>query len=492
MDVFTSNPLHAMDNTIVNNAVVQNDLQNGLRAKPREHMFNKFPRKNVTKEMILEMAKEHAVQFVDLQFTDINGTLKAVTIPTHKLEDAIDSNVWFDGSSVKGFMRITESDMYLKPDLNTFAVLPWTKEGEDITARLICDVYLPDGTPYEGDPRNVLKKQLAELAKLGLIFNTGPELEFFLFKKDENGKTIPVPTDNARYFDQTTDLGLRIRRHMAFALDEMGIEVEALHHEATPGQHEIGFKYADALTTADNAITLKLTLKAVAERMGMVATFMPKPVFGIAGSGMHVNQSLASIKDGSNKIYDPEGKYYELSSLALSFIAGQIKHIKAMNAIINPTVNSYKRLVVGYEAPVNAAWSQHNRSALIRVPKISANQKGKANRVELRCADPSGNPYLVFAVMLAAGLDGIKQGMMAPEPVEDNIWELTLKEMKEKGIEPVAYDLRQALKALQKNEVIRGVLGEELFNKFYETKMAEWDAYRMRVSEWELEKYMDC
>ena len=435
-----------MDSTI--QATAQAEVSDSLRAKPREHMFSRFPRKNVTKAMILEMAREHAVQFVDMQFTDINGNLKAVTIPTHKLEDAIDSNVWFDGSSVKGFMRVTESDMYLKPDLNTFAVLPWTKDEEDITARLICDVHMPDGTPYEASPRNVLKRQMAEAAKLGYSFNTGPELEFFLFKLNPDGSVDPVPHDDAGYFDQTTDLGLRIRRHMAFALDEMGIEVEALHHEVAEGQHEINFKYADAVTTADNAMTLKLALKAVARRMGLVATFMPKPIFGINGSGMHVNQSLASLEDESNAFYSPEGQY-GLSDVAKSFIAGQIKHIKAINALANPSVNSYKRLVVGYEAPVNAAWSQHNRSALIRVPKITPEQQGKANRVELRCPDPSCNPYLAFAAMLAAGLDGIKKGMVAPDPVEDNIWELSVKQMKDMGIEPVAYDLKNALKALQ-------------------------------------------
>ncbi len=465
--------------------------QDPARVARREHMFAKFPRKNVSKEMVLEMARENAVQFVDMQFTDINGNLKAVTIPVHKLEDAIDNNVWFDGSSVKGFMRITESDMYLKPDLDTFAVLPWTKDELDITARLICDVYLPDGSPYEGCPRNILKRQMAEAAKLGLTFNTGPELEFFLFKMDENRKAIPVPHDDAGYFDQTTDLGLRIRRHMAFALDEMGIEVEALHHEVAAGQHEINFKYADAVTTADNAISMKLALKAVARQMGLIATFMPKPIFGINGSGMHVNQSLASLEDGINKFYSPDG-VYGLSSIALNFVAGQMKHIKAMNAIINPTVNSYKRLVVGYEAPVNAAWSQHNRSALIRVPKITPSQQGKANRIELRCGDPSCNPYLAFAVMLAAGLDGIKQNMQAPEPVEDNIWELSLAEMKARGIEPVAYDLKSALKALKGDDVMRAVLGEEMFRRFYELKMAEWDSYRMSVSKWELDHYMDC
>lgn len=462
-----------------------------VRALRREHMYNKFPRSGATKEMVLEMAREHAVQFVDMQFTDIFGVLKAVTIPVHKLEDALEHNVWFDGSSIDGFTRITESDMYLKPDVNTFAVLPWTKGGEDVTARLICDVHLPDGTPFEGDPRNILKRQLEEAAKLGFVFNTGPELEFFLFKPGADGALEPLPHDSAGYFDQTTDLGLEIRRLMAFGLDEMGVEVEALHHEVAEGQHEINFKYADALTAADNAVSLKLTLKAIAQRMGLHATFMPKPIFGVNGSGMHVHQSLASIENGVNKFYDQNAKNYGLSALAESFIAGQLEHIKAMNAIINPTVNSYKRLVVGYEAPVNAAWGQRNRSALIRVPRLSPATIDKATRCELRCADPSSNPYLAFAVMLAAGLDGIKRGLRAPAPVEENIWELSAEEMVEKGIGTVAGTLKEALDALEADEVIRSALGEHFFTHFYDAKMAEWDAYRTSVSQWELDQYLN-
>jgi glutamine synthetase len=461
----------------------------GVRAIPREHMYGKFPRRNVTAEMILDMCKEHMVQFVDMQFSDIHGVLKALTIPVHKLEDALEHNVWFDGSSIDGFTRITESDMYLQPDLNTFAVLPWTREGEDITARLICDVYLPDGSPYEGDPRNILKRQLEEAKKLGLTFNTGPELEFFLFKESANGD-MTTPHDGAGYFDQTTDKGLQIRRHMAFALDEMGIEVEALHHEVAAGQHEIDFKYADALTTADNAASFKLTLKAVASRMGLHATFMPKPIFGVNGSGMHVHQSLASIADATNTFYDPNGTL-GLSTLAQQFIAGQIKHIKALNALMNPTVNSYKRLVVGYEAPVNAAWGQRNRSALIRVPRLTHALAPKGSRIELRCPDPSANPYLAFAVMLAAGLDGIKNEMTAPEPVEDNIWELTEGQMEAKGIEQVAGNLKEAIDALAADDVIRSALGEDTFEKFYAAKSKEWDEYRTHVSEWEVERYLD-
>ena len=456
-----------------------------------DHNFAKFPRQGVTKEMILEMCKREEVQFVDMQFTDIMGILKAITIPIHKLADALNNNVWFDGSSIDGFTRIMESDMYLKPDFNTFTVLPWTKDGEDITARLICDVYMPDGTPFEGDPRGILKRQLEEAKKLGYSFNTGPELEFFLFQKNEQGKWAPLPHDNAGYFDQTTDLGLKIRRHMAFGLDEMGIEVEALHHEVAAGQHEIDFKYADALLTADNAISFKLTLKALAQRMGLHATFMPKPIFGINGSGMHVHQSFASLEDGVNKFYDANGQYYGLSKLATQFIAGQLKHIKAINAISNPIVNSYKRLVLGYEAPVNIAWGQRNRSALIRIPRVVPEQAHRATRCELRCPDPSANPYLTFAVMLAAGLDGIKQGMEVPPPIEENLWEFDEEKMQKHKVEMVAENLAKALEYLKKDEIIRGALGEHCFHQFYKAKLKEWDRYRMSVSEWEINEYLE-
>ncbi len=459
-----------------------------VRGMRREHLYAKYPRANANKAMILELAKEFAVQFVDMQFTDIFGTLKAVTIPVHKLEDGIDNNVWFDGSSIAGFTEIFESDMYLKPDLNTFAVLPWTLDGEDVTARLICDVHTADGTPYMNDPRNVLRRQLEEAKALGLGLNTGPELEFFLFNTDEYGR-VTQEHDAAGYFDQHNDLGLGIRRHMSFALDHMGIEVEALHHEVAEGQHEIDFKYGDALTTADNALSFKMALKAVAKRLGLHATFMPKPFFGRNGSGMHVHQSLYSLEDGKNKFYAADG-LYGLSDLAQSYLAGQLHHIRALNAIINPTVNSYKRLVVGYEAPVNVAWGKQNRSALIRIPRLTPAIAHKAARFELRCPDPASNPYLAFAVMLAAGLDGVKKKMKAPAPIEENIWELTPAEMAAKGITTVAPSLYEALEALKENSVIRGALGEDLFHKYYNAKMEEWNEYRMHVSNWETERYI--
>ncbi len=467
------------------------DTKDALRAKRRAHVFAQFPKSGTSKEQILELCEEYAVQFVDMQFTDMFGVLKAVTIPVHKLEDAIDHNVWFDGSSIDGFTRIMEADMYLRPDLNTFSVLPWTKNGEDVTARLICDVFLPDGSPFEGCPRYILKKQLKRAADLGFTFNIGPELEFFLFTKDESGKIAPLPHDTAGYFDQTSDLALQIRRHMAFALEEMGIEVEALHHEVAPGQHEINFKFSDALRTADNAQSLKLTLKAVAHRMGLHATFMPKPFFGQNGSGMHVHQSLASIEDATNKFYR-EGGTYNLSELAEQFIAGQFAHIKAMNALINPTVNSYKRLVVGYEAPVNVAWGQQNRSALVRVPRLSPSQAVKGARIELRCADPSANPYLAFAAMLAAGLDGIERELKAPKPIEENIWELSKEEMEKQGIDTVAINLGEAIDALDSDEVIKDMLGSHTAKLYIEAKRSEWEEFNIRVTDWEIDRYMDC
>jgi glutamine synthetase len=464
---------------------------NEIRSVRREHLYNQFPRQGVTKQMVLDLAKAHNVQFVDFQFTGMDGILKAVTAPVHKLEDLIDHDMWFDGSSISGFTQITESDMVLRPDLNTFVVLPWTTDGLDVTARLICDVHLPDGTPYEGCPRQILKRQIAEAAQLGYNFDVGPELEFFLFKKDAEGNPIMTPHDQAGYFDQYSDLGLELRREMAFALDAMGIEIERMHHEVAQGQHEINFRYADALRTADNAISMKLTLKALANRRGLHCSFMPKPIFGVNGSGMHVHQSLTHLKDGSNAFYDPSGTYC-LSGTAQSYIAGVLEHIRALNAVMNPTVNSYKRLVVGYEAPVNAAWGQRNRSALIRIPRISPGVAAKGTRFELRCPDPSANPYLAFAVMLAAGLDGIKRGLVAPAPVEENIWELTPEEMKRRGIKTVASNLKEAIDELAKDDVIKAALGESTFLKFYEAKLEEWESFRTSVSVWETDRYMDC
>ena len=442
-----------------------------------------------TKKDVLKLAEEQNVQFVNLQFTDVIGTLKAVTIPVWKLEDAIDQNAWFDGSSIEGFTRIHESDMFLKPDLDTFSVIPWTKNDKWGTrARIICDVYMPDGTPFEGDPRYILKRQLERAKDLGFVFNVGPELEFFLFQTRDGGQLTTLPHDRAGYFDQTVDQAAEIRQEMTFALQEFGIDVEALHHEVAIGQHEIDFRYMDALSGADASSTMKFALKAIAERNNLHATFMPKPIAGINGSGMHVHQSLFTEK-GENAMFDANGTYH-LSDLAKHFIAGQLHHIKALNLVINPTVNSYKRLVVGYEAPVNVAWGQRNRSALIRVPRYTPGRE-KAVRVEIRCPDPAANPYLTFAALLAAGLDGIEKKMEVPDPVEDDIFEMSQEEMDRLGIGTVAASLKEAIDAFTENDVIRNAVGEFTSRKLISIKQAEWDDYRTSVSGWELDKYLE-
>ena len=437
----------------------------------------------MTKKQILEKVEKEGVKYLNLQFVDILGIVKAITIPTTKLSDAIDHNVWFDGSSIQGFMRIFESDMFLKLDLPTFAILPWQKN----TARIICDVFLPDGSPFPGDPRYILKCQLAEAENLGFSYNTGPELEFFIFRKDDKGKIAPLPHDTAGYFDLSTDLAQLIRQEMTEALQAFGIDVEALHHEVAIGQHEIDFKYADALTTADRAVTFRFVLKAIAQKYDLHVTFMPKPIMGINGSGMHVHQSF--FKDGKNAFYDEKNKYH-LSEIALSFIAGQLKHARGFAAITNPLVNSYKRLVPGYEAPVYVAWGQTNRSALIRIPRYTPGREA-AVRCELRCPDPAANPYLVFTVMLAAGLDGIKNKLTPPNPVEENIFEFSEKEAKKYQIENLPENLRYAIKALKEDEVIVKSLGEHIFENFVAAKKAEWDSYKLFVSEWEHNQYLE-
>lgn len=442
-------------------------------------------RQSLTKEEILARCETEKIKFVDLQFTDLLGILKAVTIPISQLSDAIDSNVWFDGSSIEGFARIFESDMYLKLDLATFAVLPWSKETGYVTARFFCDVYKPNDEPYESDPRYILKQQIARADSLGYKYCVGPELEFFLLRRDD-GKIAPLPHDHAGYFDQVTDAAAEVRKEMALALQEFGMVVEALHHEVANGQHEIDFRYDDPLITADNATTFKHTLKMVATKYGLYATFMPKPFFGINGSGMHVHQSI--FNEEQNLFYD-QNQPYGLSELAKHFIAGQLKHVKAMNAILNPLVNSYKRLVAGYEAPVYISWGQTNRSALIRVPRVNP-ARPKATRIELRCPDPSANPYLAFAVMLATGLDGIENKMPAPAPVEESLYEFTSEEMLNRGIETLSADLYGALRSLSKNQIIKDVLGEITFKKYYEIKMREWDEFRVNVTDWEREKYL--
>jgi len=455
----------------------------------RRDYFKNLPKTGVTKKMILDIVKQENVEFINMQFIDIFGIVKGITIPSDKLEYAIDNNVWFDGSSIEGFARIFESDMYLKPDLNTFALIPWTRINGSTTARIICDVYTPDDKPFTGDPRFVLKRQIEEAKRIGYTYYTGPELEFFLFKRNERGEIILLPHDKGSYFDFATDEAHEIRNEMCFALEEMRIDVERSTHEVANGQQEIGFKYGDALTTADNAVTFKYVMKTIASRHDLYATFMPKPIFGINGSGMHVHQSL--FKDGKNAFYNPDDAPYYFSDTARSFIAGQLFHIRSMNAILNPLVNSYKRLVAGYEAPVYIAWAQKNRSALIRVPACTTGRGGESTRCELRCPDPSCNPYFAFAVMLAAGLDGIKKNLTPPKPVEENIYHLSEADRVAKKIASLPANLYEALYEFKKSELMRSVLGDHIFTRYYEAKMNEWDQYRAQVTPWELDKYLE-
>ena len=437
---------------------------------------------------VLEQAKADEVRFISLQFTDILGTIKSVTIPTGRLEEALERGVWFDGSSIQGFARIYESDMVLMPDPVTYRILPWSVP-ERRRARIICDLQRPDGSPFAGDPRSVLRRVIERACERGYMFNTGPELEFFLFKKNGELATQPVTHDVGGYFDfSPRDEAQRVRSDIILALEALGMEVEASHHEVAAGQHEIDFGYADALTSADNAMTFKYTVKAIAATHGVYATFMPKPIFGINGSGMHTHQSLFDDK-GTNLFYDPNDEY-KLSKLAYSFIAGQLTHARALSAIVAPTVNSYKRLVPGYEAPVYLCWAQINRSALIRIPRFSPGRES-ATRAELRCPDPSCNPYLAFAVMLAAGLEGIDKGLTPPPAVNEDVYDLTEDDLRERSIGVLPGTLGQALKELAADPVIRDALGEHVYHAFVRAKQAEWDDYRIRVTDWELDRYLE-
>jgi len=437
----------------------------------------------LTKEDVLQQAKELEVKFIRLQFTDIFGVLKNVAITVNELEKALDGELMFDGSSIEGFVRIEESDMYLRPDPSTFTIFPW-RPREGSVARLICDVYNPDGTPFEGDPRYALKRVLAEAAEMGYTMYAGPEAEFFLFMTEEDGKPTLRTHDQGGYFDLTpVDRGENARRDMVITLEELGFEIEASHHEVAPGQHEIDFKYDEAVATADNIVTFKYVVRTLAQHHGLHATFMPKPIAGINGSGMHTHQSL--FKDGKNAFYDPEGEL-QLSETAYHYIGGVMRHARAMAAITNPTVNSYKRLVPGYEAPVYIAWSPRNRSPLIRVPE----KRGNSTRIEVRNPDPSCNPYLALAVMLKAGLDGIKNRITPPPPVFKNIYEMTERERAELSIESLPGSIMEAVECLEKDEVIREALGEHIFSRFVEAKKIEWDEYRSQVHQWEIDKYL--
>jgi glutamine synthetase len=447
----------------------------------------------------IETAKENNIRFVQLQFTDIIGSVKSVTIPLHQLAGSVEHGTWFDGSSVEGFTRIAESDQYLKPDMDTFAEIPWQPGhgsqgagpmGSRGTARVICDVYTPNGDPFLGDPRYILKRQLERARALGYVWNAGPELEFFLFRR-EDGALKALPHDSAGYFDFSTDLAQEVRQDMVNALEAFGIRVEAAHHEVAPGQHEIDFEYADGLRTADNAVTFKFTLKAIAQLHGLYATFMPKPIFGINGSGMHTHQSLYDISAERNAFADPDGKY-GLSDLAQSYAAGVLAHARGMSAVLAPLVNSYKRLVPGYEAPTYLTWGRTNRSALIRVPKVSPGRSIEATRLEVRCPDPASNTYLAFAAMLAAGLDGIEKGMELADPVEESLYEMTPERIRERGIKELPGTLGEAIDELEQDDVIREALGEHVFSRFVEAKRREWDEYRMQVSSWEVERYLEA
>ncbi|MFC4023064.1 type I glutamate--ammonia ligase [Oceanobacillus longus] len=437
-----------------------------------------------TRDAIIQQIKEENVRFIRLQFTDMLGNIKNVEIPLSQLDKALDNKMMFDGSSIEGFVRIEESDMQLYPDLDTFVVFPWTSEKGKV-ARFICDIYNPDGTPFEGCPRYNLKRNLKKMEELGFdAFNIGTEPEFFLFKLDEKGDPTLELNDHGGYFDLApTDLGENCRRDIVLELEEMGFEIEASHHEVAPGQHEIDFKYSDAVKHADDIQTFKLVVKTIARKHNLHATFMPKPLFGVNGSGMHVNMSL--FKDGKNEFFSKNGDM-QLSQTAYNFLAGILDHATNFTAVTNPTVNSYKRLVPGYEAPCYVAWSGSNRSPLVRVPS----SRGLSTRIEVRSVDPSANPYMALAVLLAAGLDGVEKKLEAPEAIDRNIYVMNKAEREANGIKDLPATLMNALEEFQKDEVLVNALGEHLFEHFIEAKEIEWDMFRTTVHPWEREQYL--
>lgn len=436
-----------------------------------------------TKEDVFHMVREEDVQFIRMQFTDIFGQLKNVAVTASQIERAVNNEIMLDGSSIEGYVRIQESDQYLWPDLDTFAVLPWRPQYGKV-ARLICDVHNPDGASFMGDPRNVLKRTLLRAERLGYTFNIGPELEFFLFQTDERGQPTTETSDEAGYFDLgPLDHGESTRREVCLSLEEMGMQIEASHHELAPGQHEIDLKYVDALQAADNIMTFKLAVKTLAQKNGLHATFMPKPVSGTAGSGMHVNMSL--FRNGRNVFFD-ENAPGQLSELARQFMAGLLAHARGFCALTNPLVNSYKRLLTGYEAPCYLAWSSSNRSSLIRIPA----PRGQGTRVELRNPDPACNPYLVFAACLAAGLDGIEHGLTPPPEVTENIYAMSDADRAARNIANLPVNLADALCTLEGDPVITEALGEHVTRQYTEGKRREWEEYRAQVSQWELSRYL--
>jgi len=437
-----------------------------------------------TAEDIKAAVAEMNVGTISLQFTDILGTVKHVEIPVDQLDKALEGDMMFDGSSIEGFVRIEESDMYLRPDPKTFVILPWKGQGGKRTARIICDVYNPDGTPFEGDPRYVLRRAAAEAAELGYTMYCGPEPEFFLFDRAQSEQGQPSIVDNAGYFDLApVDKAEEVRAEIVLTLQEMGFEVEAAHHEVAPSQHEIDFKYADAITTADNIATFRFVVRTIALKHGLHATFMPKPIYGVNGSGMHLHLSL--FKDGENIFYDPNTPD-QLSAVAKQFVAGILDHAPAITAVTNPLVNSYKRLVPGHEAPVYITWALRNRSPMIRIPA----KRKASTRIELRSPDPSANPYLALAVVLKAGLDGIKRGLTPPDPVEGNIYHMTTAERLEKGIGSLPGSLAEAILALEQDPVILEALGPHVTDRYLEAKKIEWDVYRSQITPWELQEYL--
>lgn len=440
----------------------------------------------MTKEEIIKLVEQERVNFIHLQFTDILGMMKNISIPVTQLEKALNGELMFDGSSIEGFVRIEESDMYLKPDLDTFMILPWESPVSDgKSARLICDVYTSDEEPFIGCPRYILRRALQEAEKMGFSMQVGPEPEFFLFRLDQEGRATLEANDKGSYFDlPPIDRGEEARRDMVETLQKLGFEVEASHHECAPGQHEIDFKYTDALCTADNIVTFRMVVRKVAQLHGMHATFMPKPIYGIAGSGMHVHVSL--FKDGKNAFYDADDEH-GLSDICRQFIAGVLSHAKGMSAITNPIVNSYKRLVPGYEAPVYIAWSHKNRSPLVRIPS----RRGIGTRIEIRNPDPTCNPYLGLTAILAAGLDGIRQGLACQPAVEQNIYEMDLAARRLHGINSLPENLYEAINELMADQIICDAIGPHIRERFVQAKMLEWEEYSSRIYDWEIEQYLE-
>lgn len=441
--------------------------------------------KQFTREEVKELIKEYNIKFIKLQFVDLNGQVKNISLPSEQIDKALDNEIMLDGSSIKGFRSIETSDMFFHPDINSFQILPWRETNGIHSARLICDIYNADGTPFEGCPRCNLKRVMKAAEKMGFSMNIGPEAEFFLFAKDKDGNVTTKTQDHAGYYDVgPEDLGEDVRSDIVLTLQEMGFDIEASHHEGADGQHEIDFRYTDILTAADNVTTFRIAVKAVAAKHNLHATFMPKPIYGINGSGMHCNISL--FEGNKNAFYD-ENAEYQLSDIAKYSIGGMLKHVKSITAITNPVVNSYKRLVPGYEAPVYLAWSLANRSALLRVPA----KRGVSTRVELRSPDPACNPYLAFAAILESCLDGIRNKIDPPAPVESNIYKLSTKERKKQRIESLPGSLAEALEYLDKSLVAQAALGEHIHKEFMTAKKKEWDSFRTYVSQWELDRYLE-